>query len=107
MGPSLHADVRVAQRFREWQFYRDRTAIPESAAPLVHPRASWAPYTKNRPPRKAKINRLILEIFGDFSILNLSLLDIAPDKNPPATTPNISIVNQFFRGFFPSSKYLL
>jgi len=85
----------------------ERTAIPERAAPLVQPLASWAPYTKNTPPRKANINLLAFVILGDFSILNLSLFDTAPEINPPARTPRISRTSQFLRGFFPSSKYLL
>ena len=85
----------------------ESTAIPESAAPLVHPRASCAPYTKKSPPRKANINLRAFEIFGDFSILNLSLPEKAPEINPPATTPRISNVSQFFKGFLPASKYLL
>jgi hypothetical protein len=85
----------------------DKTAIPDRAAPLVHPLASCAPYTKNRPPANAKISLLPFEILGDFSILNLSLFDKAPEINPPASTPSISRVSQFCRGFLPSSKYLL
>ena len=46
----------------------ESTAIPLKAAPLVQPRAIWAPNPNNTPPPNAKINLRLLVIF-EFRIL--------------------------------------
>lgn len=41
------------------------TDMPLKAAPLVHPRAIWAPNPKSKPPIKANINLRLDEILGE------------------------------------------
>lgn len=77
----------------------DSTAMPDRAAPLVHPLASCAPYTKQTPPKNAISNLLLFVMRGDFSIFHFSLPEMAPEINPPTIIPNTSNTSQFLIGF--------
>ena len=74
------------------------TAMPMRAAPLVHPRAIVAPYSKSMPPIRAQKRRLRVVIFGECSTLNFRRPDKAPEINPPMRIPNTSKFNQSLSG---------
>ena len=61
----------------------EKLAIPDKAAPLVHPLPNCEPNPKKIPPRSAKIKRRLAVIFGLCSTFNFKRHEKAPDNKSP------------------------
>ena len=76
-----------------------------SAAPLVQPRANWAPAPNKAPPRTANSQRDVFRTRGPASVTIFKRSDTSPEMKAPISTPMISKTNHDFSGLsFPSPK---